>query len=105
MIEVGDTVTVVNEHILIDGSVNLNKNQQMVIRELKINTSGYRIRKFLILYINEGSVHALKARSKLIPVNQHAALVAICAQTAGDHLHWGADFHILVAQISQLSGY
>ena len=60
------------------------------IRELNIITSAYRIRKFLILYINEGSVHALKARSKLIPINQHAALVAVGAQTAGDHLHRGS---------------
>lgn len=41
MIEIGDTVTVINDHVLIDGSkVNLHKNQQMIVRDLK-TTDGF----------------------------------------------------------------
>lgn len=41
MIEIGDTVTVINNHILIDGSgINLYTNQQMVVRKL-MKTDGY----------------------------------------------------------------
>lgn len=41
MIEIGDTVTVINDHVLIDGSgVNLHADQQMVVRKL-MKTKGF----------------------------------------------------------------
>jgi hypothetical protein len=47
-------------------------------------------------------IYSLEPGSKLIAVYQHAALVAICAQAASDHLDRGADFHAFVTKISKL---
>lgn len=40
MIEVGSTLTVMNDHISIDGNINLESNKQMIVRELK-TTDGF----------------------------------------------------------------
>jgi len=40
MIEVGNTVTVINDHIDISGNINLHSNKQMIVRELK-TTDGF----------------------------------------------------------------
>ena len=58
----------------------------------------------ILLRLDLFLVRCILTNPKFIPIYDDAALIAIVAHFAGDHLHRHANFHRLPAQIGQLGG-